>query len=310
MPQKSPESSPRSSEAYRSHIAALVNSTVVNSEAYRTLRSRKTPHADAFRQAAEEAAADTENTLSIADRSLLKVTAGLGVFVEAQHELAAIKADTPQADRTVEHRLLDEYIIPFNHQLKDFINSHPNDELRTVSAALTDAYRFIYGRYDCLPREDAQYGTKPSTDEALHGIQACLDGMRHEVAAESMLMAADYEFDYHVTTQEDATGADLFVFINSIHGRAPYWQGIDIKASPNALERSLERHPRSRAVWSGLGWEDFTGQNGKGRGTLSIPYSTASEKANQFIDNIYAMVRRREAAHRRTGNQALRAAHR
>lgn len=310
MPQKSPENSTHSPEAYRSHIRELIESTVITSQTYRTLRSRAIPHPDAFRQAAETVAADTENTLSLADRSLLQITAGLGIFVEAQHELASIKADTPRADRTIEHRLLDEHIIPFNHRLKDFINTHPNDELRTVSSALTNTYRFVYGRYDCLPREDVQYGTKPNPYEALEGIQACLDGMRHEVAAESMLTAADYTFDHKVTTQEDATGADLFVYIDSIHGGQPYWQGVDIKASQKALEYSLQSHPRSRAVWTGLGWEDFTGQNGKGRGTLSIPYATASEKADQFIDNIYSMVRRCEAAHRRTGSHALRAAHR
>ena len=310
MHQKSPENSTHSPEAYTSHITELIKSTVITSETYRTLRSRATPHPDAFRQAAETVAADKENTLSLADRSLLQVTAGLGIFVEAQHELTSIKADTPQADRTIEHRLLDEHIIPFNHRLKDFINTHPNDELRTVSSALMNTYRLVYGRYDCLPREDVQYGTKPNTNEAFQGIQACLDGMRHEVAAESMLSATDYAFDYKVTTQEDATGADLFVYIESIHGGQPYWQGVDVKASQNALERSLQSHPRSRAVWTGLGWEDFTGQNGKGRGTLSIPYDTASEKADQFIDNIYDMVRRLEASHRRAGSHALRAAHR
>lgn len=305
---QTPETHSSSPEKYVHHIIDLAKQ-VRDSEAYVELKGRGTPHPAAFKSVSERMASDTKGELNDADRALLRVVGSLGEFTQAQHELSTIYETAKgryldEDEKWVARNLKKEFIIPFNHHLKEFINTHPNDEIRTVSSALTNAYGTIFSRYECIDKKDTMYRSSPSPQEAFSQIQATLDGMRHEVAAETIIEATDYSYDREVSADEDAHGNDLFIFLES------GWEGLDVKASPMAVAKARSEHRFSRAVWSGLEWGDFTGIKGTGHGTLSIPYATAVEKSDMFIQNVYEMVGRikteRQAVARKTGKQTLR----
>lgn len=286
-------------EKYIHHIIDLAKTQVRDTEAYRELLGRGASHPDAFRQTAHSVAEQKGDNLTDADRTLLHITADLGVFVQAEQELRLIGANAENRyldadEKQVMQHLKREYAIPFNHHLKEFINTHPNDDIRTVSSALTNAYGTIFGRYSCIDRSDLIYGQNPEPREAHESVQAALDGMRHEIAAESLLEAADYSYDFKVSNEEDARGADLFVYLES------GWEAIDIKASQASVARAQGKNRFSRAVWTGLDWGDFTGLRGTGHGMLSIPYATALAKSDQFITNIRRMVTTQNAQRTRT----------
>ena len=205
--------------------------------------------------------------------------------------------------RSEVRQLKDEYLIPFNHLLKDYVNTHPNDGIHATSTALANVYDKVFARFDCLDSTNERAPYDISSGYVFDKIKTALDGMRHEVAAEMILDAAGYTYDYNVTTQEDARGSDLFVYLES------GWEGIDVKASQSGVQRSQGQGHASRAVSTGLGWGDFTGLNGTGKETLSIPFATAELKAPYFIDSIYEMTARVEAEAqaraRRTGHHTL-----
>lgn len=305
---KTPEAQSSSPEKYVHHIIDLAK-RVRDSDEYVELKGRGTPHPAAFKRVSERMATDTKSELNDADRSLLRVVGALGEFTQAQHELSTIYESAEnrylnEDEKWTARNLKQEYIIPFNHHLKEFINTHPNDEIRTVSSALTNAYGTIFSRYECIDKKDTIYGSSPSAQEAFTQMQATLDGMRHEVAAETIIDAAGYTYDREVSAVEDAHGNDLFIYLES------GWEGLDVKASPISAANDRSKHRFSRAVWSGLDWGDFKGIKGTGHGTLSIPYATAEEKSDTFIKNVYEMVAnikaQRAAMARKTGKQTLR----
>ena len=270
------------------------------------------PAPEALRLTADKIASDETSDLSEADRSLLSVVGNLGVFIQAQGKLNRIYDEKQGAhlstDEYKEARSLkNERIIPFNHMLKEFINTHPNDELRIISNALANTYEKMFSRVDCLSPENETVSEVIDSDTVLEQLQSLLDGLRHEIAAESLLTAAGYEYSYETTVQDDATGSDLFVYLES--GR----QGIDIKSTRSGVERDRKKHRISKAVTTGLGWGDFTGMKGSTPGALSIPRSTAEAKAVAFIKNIQEMVTyneaQRKATSRHTGRQGLKSAH-
>ena len=299
-----------SPEKYIHHIIDLAKSHVRDTDEYRELMGRGgKSQAEAFRKVARDVASHEKSNLSEADRALLRVTGELGVYVQAEHELTQIYGGAEDRyldsdERQTARHLKTEYAIPFNHHLKEFINTHPNDDIRTVSSALTNAYGTIFGRYECIDSKEMIYQQAPQPREAFEYIQASLDGMRHEVAAESLLEAADYSFDFRVSSEEDARGADLFVYLES------GWEAVDVKASQLSASKAHSQNRFSRAVWSGLDWGDFTGQKGTGHGMLSIPFATADAKCDQFIGNIRQMVTsqqaQRAAARQHAGNKSLR----
>lgn len=296
------------------HIRDLAQEKVIHSDTFqreRALIYKETGDlsqatATAFRIAADAASLDKENGLSQADRSLLKVTGQLGVFAEAREELGHIYADDglyPTArERQIAKNLKEAYLIPFNHALKDLINTHPNADFRSMTSALAGAHNMIFSSHTAIDPSELVHAEKPQPVDVARGIEDCLNGMRHEVAAETMLAAAGIDYDYNISVEEDATGTDLLVHRNK-------WEGVDTKASQSSALRAQGKHPLSRAVWTGLTPADFTGQKGVDRNTLSIPFSVAEEKCDTFVTAIDTMVERnhgkRDTMTRRSGSHTL-----
>lgn len=294
----SPEIQKAPEKNYLRHIRDLAQEKVAHSETFqreRALLYKETGDlsyatATAFRLAADAAVEDKENGLNQADRALLRVTGQLGVMAEARQELGEIYADDGfypnYQERQLAKHLKETYVIPFNHALKDIINTHPNEEFNKITSALAGAHNMIFSSHASFRPGELIHAQKPSPVDVARGIEDCLNGMRHEVAAESMFAAADIDYDYDVSPEEDAAGVDIFVF------RDGNREGVDLKASRTSAIRAQDRHPLSRAVWSGLNPTDFTGQKGTGRNTLSIPFSVAEAKSVAFVAEIDAMVER------------------
>lgn len=297
------------------HIRDLAQNEVIHTDEFQSLRARIYKESDdpsyataeAFRQTAASIASNEESELSEADRSLLKVTGQLGVYAQAQAEVTRIYEDADEHLSNHEYKtarhLKDTYLIPFNHDLKAFINDRPNDNISEVTSALAGAHALIFSRHTPIQSSELIYADQPRPVDVAKNIEDVLNGLRHEVAAEAMLIAAGVEYKDEVTVKEDASGNDMFVKIDG------NWEGIDIKASRMKVLREREKRPLSRAVWTGLEWSDFTGQKGTGHGTLATPYAITEKKSAQFVASIEEMVRHRKqqraALSRKSGRHTL-----
>ncbi len=311
----SPEQQRTSTEQYIHHIQSLAVNKVRRTPEYEEARGRGASIPEAFRTTAHNVAENEASELNEADRALLNVVADLGVFVEASQELEHITENArggtlSHSERVLSRRLKNEYVIPFNHGLKEFINTHPNDGMREVSTALANIHELIFSRHAVLPANERPHITTISPQDKLLAIQSRLDGMRHEVASETILSAAGLEYDYDVSAEEDASGSDLFVQLGGQYG----WFGFDIKASQASVDKARQRSPLSRAVATGLLPRDFTGQKGTAHDALAIPYATAAAVSEKFADNLYTTAahyeQQRAQAARYTGRGSLYAARR
>jgi hypothetical protein len=298
-PRLSPEIQKNPEKDISHRINKLVATKVTTSDTYlreRALIYSKTGDGDyapaaAFRIATESIAQEEDNELSQPDRDLLKVVGILGTFAEAQEDLNRINSVTrlfTEREKQVSRHLKDAYIIPFNHNVKEFINTHPDPVggLDAVTAAFASTQNRLLSPLTSIHPKELVYKQKPKPHEVALSIEESLRGMRNEVAAETLLTAAGIEYDYRVSTKDDAKGTDLFVFLD---GR---WEGVDLKASRLTAESAQSDHRLSRAVWTGLNPGDFTGPNRTSRNSLSIPYSVAEKKSEAFVAAIREMVQR------------------
>jgi len=272
-------------------VISLVNH-VARSPEYGELASKKVPHTEAFSSAIDSIVNSPDNGFNSFDNALLVVTSKLGTFIEAQQELDEIESERKsngghltESSFQLSKKLKKEYVIPFNHELKALINEGPNVKMRDLTTALTSAHTAVFSRYNSLypnAPKNPRMMQKPS--EVAYNLDTIVNGMRHEIAAETMLSAANIEYDYNVTVDEDARGIDIIVYLDG--KREP----VDIKSSLAAENRTRDKHPDARAVWTELGWEDFTGMKGNNPGALSIPYSTAEYSADSFVDRIRTII--------------------
>lgn len=239
--------------------------------------------------------------LTDAEHASLGVLTKLGSFVDADRELklmgSAADGHRSSYDHTKARLLKDRYLIPFNHALKDLINHHPNLEQNEFVGTLAESYAVIYGDYDSF-RRTARY-MPVDVDEAYAAIQRRTVGMKHEIAAETMLAAADVNYDYDVSVAEDAGGNDIYIELFDDR----QWLGVNLKASELAEQRALREYPGSLAVWTGLQESDFKGMKGNTIRGLTIPYATASAKGPEFVQRIKDTVRHQSAL--RVGHHAL-----
>lgn len=266
---------------------------------YQELLQTSAPRGESFKVAAQYAAENntyalgTDNVeIKNADVDALNTLAHLGGFIQAQQEIDALYSQedltgylTPE-EKERRKELKMNYLIPFNHSLKSYVNSHADDGLKETAAAFASVYSAHFGDDDNLGGTHT-IPTPPSADEIRRYTEAALRGMRSELAAETMLDAAGYCYEYHISAEEDSHGTDLYVYMNDD------WEAVDIKASlsaeRNAHDKAYEKGFYSRAVWTGLYDSDYTGAKGDKPGSMRIPYETAQEAAENFINSIHAM---------------------
>jgi hypothetical protein len=281
-------------------LIGLVNNIGQSSE-YVALRSQKFPHTEAFRGAINTIVDSPENGFSNFDTALLKVTSGLGTFIEAQGKLDEISErrsngeSRGREDYKLSQKLKREHAIPFNHNLKSLINEGPNLNMQDLSSALARTHEFVFNRYNNLdPSQAKDAFTIASASEVTLRLETAINGMRHEVATESMLSAAGVDFSYDISVEEDARGVDIIAVIDrpdTDTGKpSPVRVPIDIKSSRTLEQRARIRHPGSVTVWTGLYQDDFTGIKGTTPNALTIPFETAVDHADTFMNRINSII--------------------
>lgn len=252
-------------------------------------------------RAAKALVNDRDSQLDPFERSMIALSADLGIFIYAGQKLDDFRAmgRLSQEELTKMTQIKVNEIIPFNKAIKELINRYPALNALALAENLINATTEIFSSRKADDRDTA------------YEFTATVNGMRHEAAAENLLYAANIDYDYRVSVEEDSQGNDLFVYVNDA------WVGIDIKASYNAEARAYQRHKNSHAVWTTLDEDDFRGPNDDQHDSVSISYETAQEHANAFRERVYQaahgdlreqhyQARRRAKRH---GRRALHAAH-
>lgn len=267
----------------------MLSHDIVRSGLYEQRRNSMSP-ATAIREAAHELSGRVRDKLS-GTSELLETISLLGGFVQAAVRLDRFdelkKAGLLTPEQKQESIVLkQEFVIPFNHSVKGLIDTNPLLSYTGLVRGLTDVYTKLYSHHDALLLDDTDTTEEVDVNNALSAIQRRVNGMRHEMAAETLLTAAGIDYDYKTSIEDDVNGKDLFVFIDG------KWEHIDIKASIASEQRAHELHPSSRAVWTGLSPRDFTGIQGDSPNSLSISYDVAIGKGDEFVKRIRDVLQR------------------
>ncbi len=261
--------------ASSNYLSELCHKKVGNTTYYQTLKTQPNLHPNqTYIRAARALVADRDAPLQPFERTLISLSAELGRFMYAGQKLDDLRDKgrlTPE-ERTLMTQIKLNEIIPFNKTIKELISRYPDLGATDLAENLTQATGAIFS------------GRRKDHQNTFYEYTATVNGMRHEKAAEDLLFAANIDYDYRVSVEEDSQGNDLFVYLNGD------WVGIDIKASYTAEARAYQRHKYSHAVWTTLSSDDFRGPTDDAQDRVSISYETAHEHALAFCQRIHKAV--------------------
>lgn len=169
----------------------------------------------------------------------LRLISALPKWLRAEHDLDTRRSGMTENDLNSSL----ESVIEFNHALREIIDNETytkmSDVMRFVSETLLIAR--VKG---------------PAIKYAAEQLQSVLDGMRHEVASESVLSSLPEVESVRGASsiEEERQGKD--VIVTMIDGREI---ALDIKSTQRSADKAnLERRGSDyRAVWSGFTWDDF-----------------------------------------------------
>lgn len=134
-------------------------------------------------------------------------------------------------------------VIDYNHALRELVDHNPKTDFRSIMAFVAEAANTLYSD----PRD---------VEDISEQVRMRLDGMRNEVAVESMLWRIPGVVDVRSATRaEDKRGIDVVAVFED--GQT---LKLDVKASERSADEANQKTHRPRAVWSGLNWEDFDGK--------------------------------------------------
>lgn len=112
------------------HITARISSLVTPAinDTYKPKRQEGLSHHQALRESLTARKEDTKNE---SDYNLLTTVELVGDFVEASHELNELRDEEDHrplqySEKQYKKRLLTDHIIPFNHSIKELINTDPS----------------------------------------------------------------------------------------------------------------------------------------------------------------------------------------
>ena len=293
-PASAPEQEPLAYQSPAERLAAspdylylLCKEKVSNTAYYQELRQNPNINPNkAYVKGADALVNDRDAQLEPFEREMISLSARLGSFIHAGIKLDDLRygGRLTSEELTIMTQIKLKEIIPFNHAIKDLINRFPEVNATDLADNLTAADAKIFSRYNPAHPGSPNNHHEASKSSIAYEFTATINGMRHEAAAEKLLIAADIDYDYRVSVEEDSQGNDLFVFIDGD------WVGIDIKASYNAEARAYQRHRNSRAVWTTLDNDDFRGPNDDTHDSVSISYETSQEHALAFGKRVHEAV--------------------
>ena len=135
--------------------------------------------------------------------------------------------------------------------------------------------------------------TRPEINYARQSFNAVIQGMRHEIAAESALnWTSGVELAQMTNIEDDLNGGDIHVdYVDDQGERFEF--NIDIKATKISADKANERNhrPGYYAIWSGFDDYDFCGRVLPENKIIKSKCSYYEEK----IKEIVAIERRRKA---------------
>lgn len=268
---------------------------------YASLRNTEgLSHQDALQQATAAIATDHEkHEISRADARLIDLLGRTGGFIESQD---ALRQNEDILSYEEGRELKDEYIIPFNQSLKEFINHHPSLSIDDLAKTLTNTYIGAF-------QQRSSYDNFISNDTIYESLRGITEGIRHEIAAETLLDSVGIDVRYEEEDGgqlNDRKGEDLRVYLDAetldplfegadwhdyldddtYRALVNTWHSIDIKSSETAEARSHAQHPDNIAAWTGLYDSDFKGPKNDTPGSLTTAYPTNSEKGRIFLIRI------------------------
>ena len=135
--------------------------------------------------------------------------------------------------------------------------------------------------------------TRPEINYARQSFNAVIQGMRHEIAAESALnWTPGVELAEMTSTEDDLNGGDIHIIYVDNQGER-FEFNIDIKATKISADKANERNhrPGYYAIWSGFDDYDFCGRVLPENKIIKSKCSYYEEK----IKEIVAIERRRKA---------------
>jgi hypothetical protein len=238
-----------------------------------------------------------DQNLSQSEKNLFGVIGHLGSYVVGERIIEEITEENSQGQMSRSEYEEMKYIkinnlIPFNHALKELINTDSSLTKDELDAGLTRLYMRLFYSDDPMVKYADRHNThdqklvREVSRDTLERISVSSNGMRHEIAAESMLAAAGYHCEYEVSTEEDSSGVDMYAYVDG------EWVAVDIKASAISANNALTKRKRSHAVWTGLEQSDFKGAKGDQINGLRIPFDIALDHANDFVDRIRSVAHR------------------
>ncbi len=253
------------------------------------------------KQAIETTALDLsesdDQNLTESEKNLFGVIAHLGSFVTSDRVIEEIieesegqRLSRDDYDEVAYRKTHD--LIPFNHALKELINTDSSSTKDQLDAGLTRLYMRLYYPDDPLVRQADVYDMhdqklmRQISGDVLARISNNSNGMRHEIAAESMLAALGYHYEYEISPEEDSHGIDMYVYIDDA------WVSIDVKSTQMSAEKELTKRKKSHAVWTGLEQADFKGAKGDQVNGTRIPFDIAYSHADSFVNRIRAVAQR------------------
>lgn len=291
--QQKPSSESKLAEEFKKEQEVKVDNfsrlldALASSSAYAKIRVVSNSSAEAFSAANDffsKLPSKGERSPSVSEKSFMKVVSLLSNGVDSSLEINRLneKEHLSSSEKATIKDLKLEHAIPFNHALKEFINHNPDLSMDSLTSLLERTYsRYCHDENLITGQSRDGYIDSKAIESQM---KLTITGMRAELAAETMLIAADVDYRYDISKEEDSKGTDLKVLIDG------EWESIDVKSSDLAESRAHEKRSDSRAVWTTLLPKDFTGSKGIGRNCLMIPFETAVQAAPDFIDRVKQVV--------------------
>ena len=246
------------------HPAALVGSILRSDE---FLRQRR----DGARGSIARTALHMANDITEVNRGYetdesrqLRLVAVLPDWLKSQHRLDTNRSNMTRQEKNEALRP----VLEFNHIVREMIDMEQYSRMSEITSFIRAV----------LLRQGVKAETIQYADQS---AKLAINGMRHEIAAESVLsMTPGVDSVESADNEDELSGRDINVEYEG------YRFGIDIKASQRGADEAMIKSPKHDyiAVWSGFSSRDFGD-------SLILDRDSLSEKTAYYQDLLESLSR-------------------
>lgn len=224
----------------------------------------------------QESQYETKSRYETDEDRNLKLIQSMPYWLNAQYKLDNHKSDMSHE----EIKECKETVTRFNKIIRTMINEEQCSSMKETMDSINKVMSML--NYDYREMNYAE-----------QSFNAVLQGMRHEIAAESALnWTPGVELADMTSIEDDLNGGDIHVdYVDDQGERFEF--NIDIKATKISAYKANERNrrPGYYAIWSGFDYDDFCGRVLPENKIIKSKCSYYEEK----IKEIVAIERRRKA---------------